>query len=67
MRASFDKFLKMMLNAIVNKSYYLIPANNNQKSRLRARKYSKCMKTWHEASTSGLCSRELKLESGLLS
>ena len=24
------------------------------------RKYSKCMKTWYEASTSSYCSRELK-------
>ena len=24
-----------------------VSANNNLKSRLRARKYSKCMKTWH--------------------
>ena len=29
---------------------------------LRARKYNKCMKTWHEASTSGY-SRELKRNS----
>ena len=40
-----------------------VPANNNLKSRLRARKYSKCMKTWHEASTSGHCSRELNRNS----
>ena len=34
--------------------------NNNLKSRLHARKYSKCIKTWHEASTLGLtyCSWE---------
>ena len=43
--------------------------NNYLKSKLRARKYSKCMKTWHEALTSGYCSRELKrikFERGLL-
>ena len=44
-------------------NYASVPANNNLKSRLRARKYSKCMKTWHEASTSGYCSRELKRNS----
>ena len=44
-------------------NYASVPANNNLKSRLRARKYSKCMKTWHEASTSGYCSRELKCKS----
>ena len=27
-------------------NYVSVPANNNPKSRLRARKYSKCMKTW---------------------
>ena len=31
--------------------------------RFRARKYSKYVKTWHEASTSGYCSRELKRNS----
>ena len=35
------------------------PRTITLKSRLRSRKYSKCMKTWHEASTSGYCSREL--------
>ena len=35
----------------------------NYARRLGARKYSKCMKTWHEASTSGCCSRELKRNS----
>ena len=32
--------------------------NNNLKSRLHARKYSKCIKTWHEALTSDYCSWE---------
>ena len=41
-------------------NYASVPVNNNLKSRLWARKYSKCMKTWQEASTSGYCSRELK-------
>ena len=41
-------------------NYASVPTNNNLKSTLRARKYSKCMKTWHEASASGYCSRELK-------
>ena len=31
-----------------------------EKSRFGAKKYSKCMKTWHEASTSGYCWQELK-------
>ena len=31
-----------------------------EKSRFGAKKYSKCMKTWHEASTSGYCLQELK-------
>ena len=44
-------------------NYTLVSANNNLKSRLGARKYSKCMKTWHQASTSGYCSRELKRNS----
>ena len=44
-------------------NYASVPVNNNLKSRLRARKYSKCIKTWHEASTSGSCSRELKRNS----
>ena len=35
--------------------------NNNLKSRLRARKYRKCMKTWHEASTSGELKRNSKV------
>ena len=29
-------------------NYASVPANNSLKSRLRARKYSKCIKTWHE-------------------
>ena len=47
-------------------NYASVPANNNLKSRLVlscARKYSKCMKTWHKSSTSGYCSRELKRNS----
>ena len=44
-------------------SYASVPANNNLKSGPRARKYSKYMKTWHEASTSGYCSQELKRNS----
>ena len=43
-------------------NYPSVPANN-LKSRLGARKYSKCMKTGHEASTSGYCSRKLKRNS----
>ena len=31
--------------------------------KLRARKHNKSVKTWHEASTSGYCSRELKRNS----
>ena len=44
-------------------NYDSVPVNTNVKSRLRARKYSKCIKTRHEASTSGYCSRELKRSS----
>ena len=33
---------------------------NNLKLRLGPRKYSKCMKTWYLASTSGYCLQELK-------
>ena len=49
--------------ASVPVSLVLVPANNNLKSRLGARKYSKCMKTGHLASTSGYCSLELKRNS----
>ena len=52
--SSFTRFNRPLSN------YASVPANNNLKSRLRARKYRKCMKTWHKASTSGYCSRELK-------
>ena len=41
----------------------LFPQTINLKSRLGARKYSKCMKTGNLASTSGYCSRELKRNS----
>ena len=34
-------------------NYASVPANNYLKSRPHARKYSQCMETWHEASTSG--------------
>ena len=40
-------------------SYTTVPANNNLWTRLGARKYTKCRKTGHQASTSGCCSREL--------
>ena len=46
-----------------NYKIILIYLKANLKSRFRARKYSKCVKTWHEASTSGYCSRELKRDS----
>ena len=41
-------------------NYASVPVNNNLKLRFCVRKYSNCMKTWHEASTSGYCSWELK-------
>ena len=44
-------------------NYASVPMNSNLKSRLPAKIYSKCMKTWHEASTSGYCLRELKCNS----
>ena len=37
-----------------------VPSNNNLKSRLGVRKYSKCIKTGYLASTSSYCLRELK-------
>ena len=46
--------------------YASVPANNNLNSRLGARKYSKCMKTGHLASTSSYCSRELKHNSEMI-
>ena len=42
-------------------NYVSALANDNLKLRLGARKYSNCMKTLHQASTSCYCSRELKL------
>ena len=44
-------------------NYASVSPNNNLKSRLRARKYIKCTKTWHAALTSGYCSRDLKRNS----
>ena len=47
-------------------NYASVPANNNPKSRLRAKFSYICCTFSHEASTSGYCSRELKRNSKCL-
>ena len=46
--------------------YASVPANNNLKSRLRAKFLYICCIFSHEASTSGYCSRELKRNSKVI-
>ena len=57
------EFKKVVLIDSPLPNYASVPTKNNLKSRLRSRKYSKCMKTVLEASTPGYCSPELKRNS----
>ena len=46
-------FVTFSMDYFLFPNHASVPANSNWRSRLRPRKYSKCMNTWHETSTSG--------------
>ena len=63
LQVTFFKLNIILDNSRSLSNYASVPANSNLVNlnlRFCARKYSKCMKTWHEASTSGYCLWELK-------